>query len=407
MIAQLTIKYHLKKFLLAKNPYKNKSQGFQQASKKLKLFYLSIIILGIGLTTFFILNQNSEQTNFAFAQNHSITIINFASDNTPLSGSKFSIVPNPFTGKDSYVIEDNFLDDQELDKKGILTITGIKNGIYTITQTTAPAGYKIDPLSKIADVEDSSDVVIFKNTLNNSQDSVTSKIKEILYTAKFVCGTVFGDEGPLRPGHYDSDISILNKKSYQVELLWNVILNDGPTSHAILKKLNSEESTGITCEDIKNLVPEEPLSGAITEGFVVIRVSVNSFQGFDNSSIITNSDEVDPLDVQIFYTANALLTLPHEVMVEKISFYIIQDETGKIPKEDYRKTLDVSLPSSLYEISNTEVKIKSILAKKYNLDKEDLGKITIRIKDTSIGVGALLDDHAISLHIVKPQINYE
>ena len=54
-----------------------------------------------------------------------------------------------------------------------------------------------------------------------------------------------------------------------------------------------------------------------------------------------------------------------------------------------------------------EFKIKSILAEKYNLSDEDLENIVIRIKDISIGVGALLDDHAISLHLVKPQLNLE
>jgi len=366
------------------------------------------MILGISLTAIFILNQNIEQSKFAFAENQSITIITIANDGSSLSGAEFSITPNPFTNEDSFVISDNSSDDTVIDKNGVITITGIKNTKYTITQLTTPEGYKVDPLSKISIIDNSSDVVIFKNTPNNSQNSSSiSKIKDITYTAKFVCGSVFGNEGPLRPGHYDSDISILNKKNYPVELLWNVVFNDGPSSHAILKKLNPEESTGIVCKDIENLIPEENASTNIVEGFVIIRVPINSLQGFDNSSILRTSDNVDLLDVQIFYTANALPTLPHEVIVEKISFYIIQDETGKIPKNDYRKTLDVSLPSSLNNLSNTEFKIKSILAEKYNLNDEDLEKIVIRIKDVSIGVGALLDDHAISLHLVKPQINYE
>jgi len=374
----------------------------------LKKKYLLVIILGISLTTIFILNQNIEQAKFAFAENQSITIITIANDGSSLSGAEFSITPNPFTNEDSFVMSDNSSDDTVIDKNGVITITGIKNTKYTITQLTTPEGYKVDPLSKISIIDNSSDVVIFKNTPNNSQNSSSiSKIKDITYTAKFVCGSVFGNEGPLRPGHYDSDISILNKKNYPVELLWNVVFNDGPSSHAILKKLNPEESTGIVCKDIENLIPEENASTNIVEGFVIIRVPINSLQGFDNSSILRTSDNVDLLDVQIFYTANALPTLPHEVIVEKISFYIIQDETGKIPKNDYRKTLDVSLPSSLNNLSNTEFKIKSILAEKYNLNDEDLEKIVIRIKDVSIGVGALLDDHAISLHLVKPQINYE
>ena len=373
----------------------------------MKILYLSIVILGVVLSTFFILNQNPGQSKLAFAQDQSITIINFASNNTPLSGSEFSITPNPFTGKDSFVIRDNSSEDMETEKSGIIIISGIKNIQYTITQLSAPDGYKVDSLSKIVDANDSSAVLFFKNSPDNIQNKQPSKINDITYTAKFVCGSVFGEEGPLRPGHYDSDISILNKKGYQVELLWNVILNDGPSSHAILKKLTPEESTGITCENIRNLVPEGNVSDRITEGFVVIRVPVESLQGFDNSSIISNPNEIDPLDVQIFYTANALSTLPHEVIVEKISFYIIQDKTGKIPQEDYRKTLDVSLPSSLNNLDNTELKIKSILAKKYDLNNEDLKKVSIRIKDISIGVGALLDDHAISLHIVEPQFNSE
>lgn len=365
------------------------------------------MISGIVLTAFFILNQNTEQSKFAFAENQSITIITIASDGASISGAEFSITPNPFTGVDSLVIVDNSSDDTVIDKNGVITITGIKNKKYTITQLITSEGYKIDPLSKMSIIDNSSDVVIFKNMPNTSQNSSISKIKDITYTAKFVCGSVFGNEGPLRPGHYDSDISILNKKNHPVELLWNVVFNDGPSSHAILKKLNPEESTGIVCKDIKNLTPKENTSEDIIEGFVVIRVPVNSLQGFDNSSILRISDDIDLLDVQIFYTANALPTLPHEVIVEKISFYIIQDKTGKIQKNDYRKTLDISIPSSLNNLDNTEFKIKSILAEKYNLSDEDLENIVIRIKDISIGVGALLDDHAISLHLVKPQLNLE
>ena len=74
-----------------------------------------------------------------------------------------------------------------------------------------------------------------------------------------------------------------------------------------------------------------------------------------------------------------------------------------IPKDMIRKPLDVSIPSSLNEVANTEMRVKNILAEKYNLSDEDMEKIVLRIKDVSVGVGALIDDHAISLHVVKPQ----
>lgn len=233
----------------------------------------------------------------------------------------------------------------------------------------------------------------------------TSKIQDIVYAAKFVCGSISDDGGPLRPGHYDTSINILNKKSYPVGIMWTAVINDGPSSIAIFKNLESERSTGIICKDIKNIFNIE--TKEMIEGFVMIKVPFASLRGFGNEQIIPESpqDNLNILDVQVFYTANALSTLPHEVAEEKISFYIIQDGTDKIPKESFRKLLDITIPSTLNEISDTEQKIKSILATKYALDENDLEKIRIRIKSISIGVGALLDDHAVSLYVVKPQFS--
>lgn len=231
----------------------------------------------------------------------------------------------------------------------------------------------------------------------------TSKLQDIVYTAKFVCGSISDGSGPIRPGHYDTSVNILNKKNYQVGILWSAIINDGPSSTSLLKNLESERSTGFSCKGIKDMFAID--TNELVEGFVIIRVPISSLRGFSSEQIVPGStqDALNILDVQVFYTANALETLPHEVAQEKILFYIIQDGTGKIPKESYRKLLDLTIPSTLNEISDTEAKVKSALAEKYNLDKKELEKVRVKIKDISIGVGALLDDHAISLHVVKPQ----
>jgi hypothetical protein len=248
-------------------------------------------------------------------------------------------------------------------------------------------------------------LVLVLGTANfaNAQTNST-KIQDIVYTAKFICGSIADDSGPLRPGHYDTSLNILNKKSYKVGTLFTVVINDGPSSAAIYKKLEPETSTGINCKNIKGMFGIE--SKEIIEGFAIVKVPINSLRGFNNEQIIPDlsQDGINILDVQVFYTANALTTLPHEVVQEKISFYIIKDGSEKIPKESVRKLLDVTVPSTLNEISDTEEKIKSILATKYDLDKKDLDKIKIRVKNISIGVGALLDDHAVSLHVAKPQL---
>ena len=367
------------------------------------------LVLGIfilGLASYFFLSFSLQGTeNFAFAQNPSITIITLTKDNTLLSGGEYSITPDPFTKAGTYTIKDNSATDVEKDKDGIITIVGIKNGNYTVTQIKAPSGYDTDKLSKIIEVDDASAVASFTNILTGINSVRTGSIRNITYTAKFVCGSVFGDEGPLRPGHYDTDISILNKQNFPLTILWNVVLNDGPSSNAIVKNLDSESSTGIVCKQIKELLGFEDSNEKLVEGFAIIRIQLDSSFGSKGSMVIKNlsEDEINLLDVQVFYTANALPTLPHEVIVDKISFYIIQDGTGMIPKDMIRKPLDVSIPSSLNEIANTEMRVKNILAEKYNLSDEDMEKIVLRIKDVSVGVGALIDDHAISLHVVKPQ----
>lgn len=365
-------------------------------------FVLGIFI--VGLVSYFSLNLDSQNNeNFAFAQSSSITIITLTKDNALLGGTEYSITPDPITLTSTLTVKDNSALDSEKDKDGIITISGIKNGNYTVTQIKTSSGYDVDKLSKIVEIRESSTVATFTNIPSGINSVKAGPIRNITYTAKFVCGSVFGNEGPLRPGHYDTDVSILNKQNFPITILWNVVVNDGTSSNAVVKNLDTETSTGIVCKQIRDLLGNN--SEKIVEGFAIIRIQLDSMLGSEGSKVLTNfsEDEINLLEVQAFYTANALPTLPHEVIVDKISFYIIQDESGTIPKEMMRKPLDVSIPSQLNEISNTETRIKNILAEKYSISDEDLTKVILRIRSISVGVGSLIDDHAISLHVVKPQ----
>lgn len=232
----------------------------------------------------------------------------------------------------------------------------------------------------------------------------TSNPSGVMYTAKFECGSILAGEGPLRPGHYDTDLSIFNKQGFETSLLWNVVVNNGPSSNAILLNMNPETSTGITCQDIRKILND--YNDNFFEGFVIINVPFDSSLQSSKGSVIASSSNsnFDPLGVQVFYTANVLDTLPHEVIVDKISFYVIQDGSGKIPQSMFRKTLDISLPSTLNQISNTEDRVKEVLAKQFNLTSDDLSSVSVRIQGVSVGVGVLIDDHAISLSVVKPEL---
>jgi len=377
----------------------------KDAMNRWKKICLVISIFAIGSVFYFIMNSNTGNTeNFAFAQNTSITIITLTNNNVLLGGTEYSITPDPFKNTGTFFIKDNSALDSEKDKDGFITISGVKNGNYTISQINAPIGYDTDKLSKTIQVKESSAVSTFTN-FPSGTTVTSSPVKNITYTAKFECGSIYADEGPLRPGHYDTDISIFNKQNYQTSILWNAIVNDGPSSNAVLKNLGSETSTALTCQDVRKLLGNN--NENFVEGFVIINVPLDSNLQPEKGTAIRNlsENEIDLLNVQVFYTANALPTVPHEVIVDKISFYIIQDDSGKIPKEMIRKTLDISQPSGLNELSNTETKMKNVLAQKYNLTDNDLGKISLRIKNISVGVGVLIDDHAISINTIKPQIS--
>jgi len=260
-------------------------------------------------------------------------------------------------------------------------------------------------LAQSLPTENESKTILINNTatssLNGIGESNASSSSGVMYTAKFECGSIFAGEGPLRPGHYDTDISIYNKQRFVTTVLWNLIVNNGPSSNAILLNMNPETSTGITCQDIRKVLND--YNNNFLEGFIIINAPFNSALQ-SSGSVISGASDLNPLEIQVFYTANALDTLPHEIIVDKISFYVIQDGSGKIPQDMFRKTLDISIPSTLNQISDTEQRAKEVLAKQFNLTNDDLTKMVVRIKDVSVGVGVLIDDHAISLSTVKPEL---
>lgn len=341
-----------------------------------------------------------HSTDSVFAQSSSLTIISLSNDNKLIGGGQFLISPNPFTGIGNYTVVDNSANDTEKDKDGVITLSGIKNGDYTIVQTHTTSGFSSDQIQKTLQVKNSSGVVTFIDFPTNNMVS-TSSTRNISYTTKFECGSIYAGEGPLRPGHYDTDISLFNKQKFQTQVLWNSVLNNGPSSNSILIKMDSETSKSITCHDIRFALGNN--NENFIEGFTLINVPLDSMLN-DGTAITSTSNDINVLDVQAFYTANALDTLPHEIIVDKISFYVSEDGSGKIPQNLLKKTLDISLPTGLNQISDTEMKVKKLMQKQYNLTDDDLPKIIIRIDNVSVGVGVLIDDHAISLSTVKPEL---
>jgi hypothetical protein len=269
----------------------------------------------------------------------------------------------------------------------------------------------------------SSATATFTNDNVSNQDQQrnnnnSSEIKSITYTAKFECGSIVASEGPLRPGHYDTDISIFNRQEYPISIFLDIVTNGGANkTNPIIKTIQSQASTGIACKDIRQVLGiGNNNSKGLIEGFAIIRLDVNdgilnslssTIQGGGStvisSSPVTINDINNFLDVNVFYTANALEFLPHEILAKDIVFSILNDTSSKIPTSLLMKPLDITMQSQFNEISDPESKVKEILSQKYNLLSRDLAGLHIQILNESIGAAAMIDDHAISSSVVRPQ----
>jgi hypothetical protein len=197
----------------------------------------------------------------------------------------------------------------------------------------------------------------------------------------------------------------LNKQDFAAQIQWSVTANNSKNTNSIIRMLEPQGSINIVCKDLRNIMGNDQ---RFVEGFVIINVPLEpGLLGSlsDGTQILGRDfeDVINLFEVQAFYTANALDELPHEVFVDKIMFAIVNDTSGKIPLEMINKTLDITMPSSLNEISDPEIKIKDMLAGKYALSAQDIANLQISIQSVTGSVGTMIDDHAISLSTVMPQ----
>lgn len=372
------------------------------------------VVLSVAFAT--LSRQDNTITSAGNGSNTSTLTIISVSNSSLVGRSGYTISPDPFSNSGNYTIQDGGSVDEN-DTAGIVQISGVPEGKYVVTQLLASSVYSRDNLSKIVEIKypNSNVIATFNNTLGQSYEqqqqpssspkSSISQISNLIYNVKFECGTISGDEGPLRPGHYDTDIGILNKQDLAAKVQWSITANESRNTNSILRTLEPQSSTSIVCKDLRQILGDDK---EFVEGFVIINLPLEpGLLGSlsEGTQVLgRNYDDINSLlEVQAFYTANALDELPHEVLADKITFTIVNDTSGKIPSEMINKTLDITLPSTLNEISDPEVKIKGILAEKYALQAQELAKLQIEIRGVNVGVGTMIDDHAISLSTVMPQ----
>jgi prealbumin domain-containing protein len=351
----------------------------------------------------------SEQTNVGIKDSY-LRVVAVNSAGYPLEGAVYLLSPSPYDNSKSYIINTNKNNTLE-STPGITFVSGLKPGTYSLSAYEAPAGYNLDSKPKLiylTSKHTTTSAFVFSNSTGTG--NVTQQARDVSYNVKFICGSVSGNDGPLRPGHYNTDISLFNNQGSTVPFLWNAVSNNGKSSSSILKTLQPGTSSGIACRELLQLFGIQNITSNLIEGFVVIRpqTSVGGLASFSGSSATVSAhqqsqNQLNPLTVQVFYSANALLTLPHSVAMDKILFSILNDTSSKVPPSILGKKLDITIQSQSNQITDPEAEIRDMLASKYKLSPEDLTHLKVQIISVGLGVTSMIDDHAISSFQVMPQ----
>jgi hypothetical protein len=274
------------------------------------------------------------------------------------------------------------------------------------------------------------------SSLSNSSAKIASRSNSLEYNARVLCGTIVGEDGPLRPGRYNSDINIFNRQNFPVSFFWKVVLSsdlkdekqkqEEQNSNFILLALSPGNSISISCNDIKQYLPAYSNRTTSNTGFFegVLTISIEldpSIQGALSSSSLPNKEigersqliipspsnqgsepNANILSVDAIYTVNALEVASREIVLQLIEYSITnQDGSGKIPRDMISKILSVTVPIRTNETINPDKQVRDILMREYSLSAAESQNLDISIRNLSLGVGALDDNHAISLQRIN------
>jgi hypothetical protein len=248
-------------------------------------------------------------------------------------------------------------------------------------------------------------------------DSNKSNSQTVEYYARFNCGTIDNDKGPLRPGKYDSDITIFNKKNFPLTVIWKAIeVNQENKNNFKTINIQPESIVNINCTKIF----PSPSSGVsdleskFTEGIALIRISVNNGQLLNNffnnqdpsSTIIINKDEVgDLVNVDVLHTVNTLSDLRKEAFYFKVDFSVEKSmEKFKDGDKNNFTTIFKVEPNSIIDPLRL---IKQNLNNNDTINQHPSNDTKVKITKSEMISNSYTDNHALTFQKVNPTITNE
>ena len=362
------------------------------------------------------LNRNvslSANNNITSSSSPSLIIKKVDEDNNLISGATFLITPNPFTNRSNLAVTDDNAEDANR-TSGIVLLHNVIPRQYTISEIVAPAGYIKDISVKTISINPQSTSI--PTTVMFEGQPLRSDSNRLEYTARFICGTITGEEGPLRPGRYNSDINIFNRQSFPISFFWKAVATsqeEQSDTNFRIRSLEPGGSLSLSCKDIKASIQTyaNDTGEKFFEGIMTINVDVDSSilgsisssrEGVLNTISGAQEESLNVLSVDAIYTVNALKVASREIILQLIEYSINkQHESGKIPADIISKILSVTVPIRTNETVNPDQQVRNVLMKEFSLSLEESKTLDITIRNLSLGVGALDDNHALSLQRIN------
>jgi hypothetical protein len=252
---------------------------------------------------------------------------------------------------------------------------------------------------------------------NKTNTQAQSQAKTVDYYARFNCGTIDNDNGPLRPGKYDSDITIFNKQNFPLTVIWKPIeINQENKNNFQAINIQPQSIVNINCAKIfpYSSISNSTLNNGFTEGVALIRISINNGQLTNNflynqgSSVIVNNVELgDMVNVDVLHTVNTLSGLKKENLYLKVDFSL-EHLSGKITSSsnsvENKNNLTAIFPVETNKIINPISLIKQILNNNSSNNQQSLNNTTIKIIKSQLIANNPTDNHALTFQKIIPTI---
>lgn len=243
---------------------------------------------------------------------------------------------------------------------------------------------------------------------SSSNNNDNTNVKTLDYYARYNCGTITNDTGPLRPGKYDSDITIFNKKDFPLTVIWKAIeINQQKKENFNILNIPPENIININCSKI---YLQNNLQNNFKEGIVQIRININNGQLLNNfftnpgESIIISDKEInDLINVDVLHTVNTLSDLNKESFYLKVKFSIKTPMDSNAIKSYNNYTGIFKIKPD--QVINPHNFIQDILLFNHLFNKTEINDSKISIINSEIVSNPLTDNHALTIQKIEPIVS--